>query len=36
LVRIWFEDKGIGLALVRKVVDRMDGKVGVESDVMGQ
>jgi signal transduction histidine kinase len=58
LVRIWFEDKGIGiekqyhdkiwqmfqqlnksyegtgigLALVRKVVDRMDGKVGVESE----
>ena len=58
LVRIWFEDKGIGieeqyhdkiwemfqqlnksyegtgigLALVRKVVDRMDGEVGVESE----
>ena len=58
LVRIWFEDKGIGiekqyhdkiwqmfqqlnknyegtgigLALVRKVVDRMGGKVGVESE----
>jgi signal transduction histidine kinase len=58
LVRIWFEDKGIGiekqyhdkiwqmfqqlnksyegtgigLALVRKVVDRMDGNVGVESE----
>jgi signal transduction histidine kinase len=57
-VRIWFEDKGIGiekeyhdkiwqmfqqlnksyegtgigLALVRKVVDRMNGKVGVESE----
>jgi signal transduction histidine kinase len=58
LVRLWFEDKGIGieeqyhdkiwqmfqqlnksyegtgigLALVRKVVDRMGGKVGVESE----
>jgi signal transduction histidine kinase len=58
LVRIWFEDKGIGieeqyhdkiwqmfqqldksyegtgigLALVRKVVDRLGGKVGVESE----
>jgi signal transduction histidine kinase len=58
LVRIWFEDKGIGieeqyhdkiwqmfqqlnksyegtgvgLALVRKVVDRMNGRVGVESE----
>jgi signal transduction histidine kinase len=58
LVRIWFEDKGIGiekeyhdkiwqmfqqldksyegtgigLALVRKVVDRMGGEVGVESE----
>ena len=58
MVRIWFEDKGIGieaqyhdkiwqmfqqlnksyegtgigLALVSKVVDRMDGRVGVESE----
>ena len=58
MVRIWFEDKGIGieeqyhdkiwqmfqqldksyegtgigLALVRKVVDRLGGKVGVESE----
>jgi signal transduction histidine kinase len=27
-----YEGTGIGLALVRKVVDRMDGKVGVESE----
>jgi signal transduction histidine kinase len=27
-----YEGTGIGLALVRKVMDRMDGKVGVESE----
>jgi signal transduction histidine kinase len=27
-----YEGTGIGLALVRKVVDRMEGKVGVESE----
>jgi signal transduction histidine kinase len=27
-----YEGSGIGLALVRKVMDRMDGKVGVESE----